>query len=38
MRSTPAYASLAKAASRFCGRPRTFALALPVINTGTPEP
>ena len=33
MRSTPAYASFAKAASRFCGRPRTFALALGVIAT-----
>ncbi len=33
MRSTPAYASFAKAASRFCGRPRTFALALAVIAT-----
>ena len=33
MRSASGYSSLAKNASRFCGRPRTFLLALAVIGT-----
>lgn len=33
MPAISAYSSFAKAASRFCGRPRTFALAMAVIAT-----